>query len=174
MHLLNAWSSFYIMTGSSAAALIGLMFVVITLTAGDEKLRTNPDGISTYSTPLVMHFGAAFLISALFVAPWHHPLYPAIGLALGSLYGLIYVARVSYRATRLPAYTPDLEDRAWYGAVPLLAYGIVLAGAIALPIIAAKALFAIGAAVVMLIFMGIRNAWDIVTFLAVRDSGNAD
>jgi hypothetical protein len=163
----SAWSSFYVMTGSSAAALIGLMFVVITLTAGDRAVRNNPDSISTYSTPTVMHFGAAFLISALFVAPWHRPIVPAIVLALGSLSGLLYVAHTAIRAMQLP-YTPDLEDRVWYTLVPLLAYGVVFIGAIALPPFTTKALFAVGAGVVLLTFMGIRNAWDIVTFLVMR------
>lgn len=172
--MFNAWGSFYVMTGSSAAALIGLMFVVITLSAGDRALSHNPEGISTYSTPTVMHFGAAFLISALFVAPWHHPLIPTILLASGSLYGLVYVARAAYRATQLPAYTPDVEDRVWYGILPFLAYGVVFIGAVALPIVMWKALLAVAAGVVLLIFIGIRNAWDIVTFLVVRAGSDKD
>lgn len=168
MQLLSAWSSFYIMTGSSAAALTGLMFVVITITAGDRSGNRSSDGISTYSTPTVMHFCAAFLVSALLVAPWHSVVYPAIALGLGGLYGLIYVARITYRAAHLLGYTPDLEDRTWYSIVPFLAYGVIFGGAVALPMLAGKGLFAVGVGVVLLIFLGIRNAWDVVTFLAVR------
>jgi hypothetical protein len=156
------------MTGSSAAALIGLMFVVITITAGDESVGKSQDGISTYSTPTVLHFGSAFLVSALFAAPLHSRVVPAAALAIGALWGLTYVARVAYRSTRLPTYSPDLEDIAWYGVVPFLAYGVLLLGAIAYPMFSSKALCAIGAGVVLLIFLGVRNAWDVVTFLAIR------
>jgi hypothetical protein len=58
------------MAGSSAAALTGLMFVVITLVSGTERLRQSPDGISTFSTPTVVHFCAALLVSAVLSAPW--------------------------------------------------------------------------------------------------------
>jgi len=42
--LLGSWSSFYVMTGSAAAALTGLMFVVISLTMGRVR-PNNRDGI---------------------------------------------------------------------------------------------------------------------------------
>jgi len=44
--LLAPWSNYYVITGSSAAALTGLMFVVITLVASVERLRRAPDGIA--------------------------------------------------------------------------------------------------------------------------------
>jgi hypothetical protein len=169
--LLGAWSSFYVMTGSSAAALTGLMFVVISLTTAWEGPRTQ-DGIGTFSTPIVMHFFAAFLISAILCAPWHSLIFPAISVALVGLYGLAYVARITYRTRNLSTYTPDLEDWTWYVVSPFVAYGVIAAGAIAFPIVSVKALFAVGGGVVLLIFIGIRNAWDIVTFLAIQRPRN--
>jgi len=47
----------------------------------------------------------------------------------------------------------------------------ILGGAIAFPTIPVKALFAIAAGAVLLIFIGIRNAWDIVTFIAIKGIG---
>ncbi|MGB8909046.1 MAG: hypothetical protein WCC84_09885 [Candidatus Cybelea sp.] len=167
---LGAWSSFYVMTGSSAAALTGLMFVVISLVTGREGPR-NQDGIGTFSTPIVMHFFAAFLISAILCAPWHSPILPATSVALVGVYGLAYVTRIMFRTRRLSAYTADLEDWIWYVVMPFVAYGIVAAGAIAYPMVSVKALFGVGLGVVALIFIGIRNAWDIVTYLALRGSG---
>ncbi|MFZ0031491.1 MAG: hypothetical protein WAK84_06435 [Candidatus Cybelea sp.] len=166
---LGAWSSFYVMTGSSAAALTGLMFVVISLVRGWEGPRTR-DGIGTFSTPIVMHFFAAFLISAILCAPWHSLILPATSVALVGVYGLAYVTRIIFRTRRLSAYTADLEDWIWYTVMPLVAYGVVAAGAIAYPIVSVKALFAVGGGVVTLIFIGIRNAWDIVTYLALKGS----
>ncbi len=165
--LLTSWSSFYVMTGSSAASLTGLMFVVITLVSGAERLRSGSEaGLSTFSTPTVMHFGAALLISAVFSAPWHSIVYPAVLLGFAGLYGVVYIVRVMRQAKRLTAYSPDLEDWAWYSILPLIAYGAILISAIMLPTISAEAMFALAGGVLLLIFIGIRNAWDIVTFIA--------
>lgn len=165
--ILAAWGSFYVMAGSSAAALTGLMFVVISLTQG-RATPGNRDGISTFSTPTVMHFAAALLVSAVLVAPWQELLYPGVAVALGGLYGLIYVFRIASRTKQLQVYTADLEDWMWYVVLPFVAYGALFGGAVAFTVaIPDKADFAIAGGVVLLIFIGIRNAWDVVTFLAI-------
>jgi hypothetical protein len=152
------------MTGSSAAALVGLMFVVISLVTGREQASSH-DGISTFSTPTVLHFGAALLVSAILVAPWNSRIYPGVAVMMAGLYGIVYVLGVMFRTRRLRTYTADVEDWTWYGVLPFAAYGAILAGGIAL-LTRASWLHVIAAAVVLLIFIGIRNAWDIVTYLA--------
>jgi hypothetical protein len=168
--LLSEWSSFYVMTGSSAAALTGLMFVVITLVTNVEISQRSQDGVATFSTPTVMHFCVALFVSAVFVAPWHSLIPPAVLIELAGLYGIVYVGRVTHRAKRLTTYTPDLEDWAWYNVLPFVAYGAIFGSAVALEALPGKALFAVAGGVVLLIFIGIRNAWDVVTFLVVRGS----
>jgi hypothetical protein len=167
--ILSAWSSFYVLTGSSAAALTGLMFVVISLTTGREarSAARNRDGISTFSTPTVMHFAGVMLVSAVLCAPWRRLAVAAILLAAMGLFGLGYILRVAVRARRFIEYRADLEDWAWYMILPFVAYGALFGGAVALPMIPEDALFAIGLGVVLLILIGIRNAWDVVTFLAM-------
>ena len=154
------------MTGSAAAALIGLMFVVITLVTGAQQGRSR-EGTAVFSTPTVVHFGTALLVSAIVSAPWRSLLYPCIVLGLGALYGVVYVLRIAYRIRRMERYTADTEDWVWHTLLPLLAYGAILAGAVMLPSLTVRALFALAAAVVMMLFIGIHNAWDIVTFIAI-------
>lgn len=168
---LTPWSNFYVMTGSAAAGLTGLMFVVITLVQGRDRLRKNPDGIATFSTPTVMHFGAALFVSAVLSAPWHLLIHAAVLIGVAGLFGVVYIVRVMFRTARLTTYTPDSEDWTWYTILPFIGYGALFAGAIALPALPAKALFVIAGGVVLLIFIGIRNAWDVVTFIA---TGGAD
>ncbi|MGC1380127.1 MAG: hypothetical protein WA814_03775 [Candidatus Baltobacteraceae bacterium] len=165
---LGAWSSFYVITGSSAAALTGLMFVVITITMGEERLRRSSDGMAAFSTPIVLHLSVALLVSAVLCAPWHSLVMPGVSIGIAGLYGIVYIVRIVYRTRRLTSYTPDVEDWAWYSVLPLVAYGAVFGGAIALEVVPAKALFAVAGGVLLLIFIGIRNAWDIVTFIAIR------
>jgi hypothetical protein len=165
--ILTPWSNFYVMTGSAAAALTGLMFVVITLVTGAERLRKAPDGVSMFSTPTVVHFGTALLVLAILSAPWHSLAYPAALLGLAGLYGVVYVLRVTFLTRRQSVYSPDIEDWIWHGILPFVAYGAILAAAIMLSAIPVGALFALGGGGVFLIFIGIRNAWDIGTYIAV-------
>jgi hypothetical protein len=164
---LGAWSSFYVMTGSAAAALTGLMFIVITLMTVRELRRDAHDGIAAFSTPTVIHFCAVLLVSAIFVAPWRSlgPAGGAVGII--GLYGIIYVLRAILRARRLSTYTADLEDWTWYTIAPLVAYGGICVGAISLAALPERALFEVAGAVVLLIFVGIRNAWDLVTYIVI-------
>lgn len=167
--LLGAWTNFYVMLGSSAAALTGLMFVVITIVSGTERARKTPDGISVFTTPTVIHFAAALLISANFVAPWHSLVGAAVIPGLIGLFCLIHIVRVIFRARRFSAYTPDLEDWTYYTILPIVAHATILAGATLLAISTVTALFMVAGGAVLLIFIGIRNAWDVVTFI-VMDS----
>jgi hypothetical protein len=166
--LLTAWSNFYVMTGSSAAALTGLMFVVITLVTRTERAEDTHAGISTFSTPTVMHFAAALLISAVLLAPWRSLVHPGVVVALIGLSGVAFILRVMHRTTRLTIYTADLEDWAWYTILPFVTYGGISAGAIALATAPVQALFIFAGGVVLLIFIGIRNAWDTVIYIAIK------
>jgi hypothetical protein len=165
---LTPWSNFYVMAGSSAAALTGLMFVVITLVGAEERSTRNRDGISTFSTPTVLHFCAALFVAATLIAPWRSPAQAAVPVGAAGLFGVGYILIVMYRTKHLAsAYKPDLEDWVWYNVLPFVAYGAVAASAIALAFVPALALFVVAGSVLLLIFIGIRNAWDVVTYLAI-------
>jgi hypothetical protein len=166
--VLAPWGNFYVLSGSSAGALTGLMFVVITLVTGVERSRNAEDGMSAFSTPTVLHFGSALLISAVLCAPWGSLTYPAALLGLAGLYAVVYVTRAWARTRRLTDYQPDLEDLVWFTILPLAAYGILVVGAALLPFVPIQAMFVIAAGVLLLIIIGIRNAWDIVTYLAIQ------
>jgi len=163
---LATWSGFYVLTGSAAAALTGLMFVVITLVMQSDRPTTR-DGIEVFSTPTVLHFGIALLISAALTAPWPSLVAAALPVGLAGLFGLINVARAMQRSRRLDSYQPDLEDWVAYTILPFVAYGLIVAGTLALPTHPGTSLFIIAGGVVLLMFMGIRNAWDVVTFIAI-------
>ena len=166
---LTAWSNFYFMTGSSAAALTGLMFVVVTLMSGRPgRTEDAYAGVATFSTPTVMHLAAAFLVSAVLIAPWHSLVHAGAAAALVGLAGVAYVLRVMHRTRRLTIYTADVEDWMWYTILPLVAYGVITASATNLAAVPARALFVLAAGILLLIFIGIRNAWDVVTYLAIE------
>jgi Na+/H+ antiporter NhaA len=155
-----------VLTGSAAAALTGLMFVVITLVMQSDRPTTR-EGIDVFSTPTVLHFGLALLISAALTAPWPSLVTAAVPVGHAGLCGLTTVARATNRSRRLDSYQPDLEDWVAYTILPFIAYGLIVAGTLALPTHSGTSLFIIAAGVVILMFMGIRNAWDVVTYIAI-------
>src|SRR3954469_3881010 len=70
MKLLEGWESFYVIVGSSAGALIGLQFVVMTLLAETRVTRKDAEASGAFATPSVIHFGVVLLLSSLASAPW--------------------------------------------------------------------------------------------------------
>lgn len=159
----ESWASFYVIVGSSAGALTGLQFVVMTLIA--ETGRGRGESISAFGTPNVVHFCAALLVSSLLSVPWN-ALHPAgIAVALCGVAGVGYTMIVMGRARRQSDYRPVFEDWLWHVLLPALAYGVLFAGGVLLGRDLPGALFAIGPAALLLVFVGIHNAWDTVTFL---------
>jgi hypothetical protein len=164
--LLTNWENFYVIIGSSAAALTGLMFVVITLVAG-VRVRGGGGAFGVFSTPTVVHFCVALLIAAVLSAPWQVLWNAGLLLGLSGLGGVIYIVIVVRRARRQTEYEPVLEDWLWHMVFPLISYTVLVVAAIVLPGNPTLALFVIGAVTVMLLFIGIHNAWDTVTYIAI-------
>jgi len=164
---LAQWESFYVIVGSSAGALTGLQFVVIALIAEAESAASMLE-VRAFGTPTVVHFCASLLISAVLSAPWHG--LSGAGLVLGACgaAGVIYVLIVIRHARRQTGYAPDAEDWLWYAALPLVAYAALLAAATLLAWHPRSSLFVIAATALLLLFIGIHNAWDSVTYIAVQ------
>ncbi len=167
--LLSNWQNFYMLMGTAAATLTGLMFVVTTLIAGiDAHLSTLNAAVSAFNTPTVVHFGAVLLLAGVLSAPW--PTFSSLSLLLGLL-GLgmaFYSILVLRRMRRVPHYQSTLEDWLWYMALPLLANVLLIVAAFVLPKNPSPALYLVGLTMMLLLLVGIRNAWDMVTFLAVE------
>lgn len=161
---LTAWENFYVIVGSSAAALTGLQFVVITLIAGSRSPGQS-GAIGAFGTPTVVHFCLALLIAAVVSAPWQTLSNAAVPLGLTGLGGLGYVVIVLRRARRQTEYKPVLEDWLWHIIFPILAYAALVIAAVVLPDNPLPALFITGAVALLLLFVGIHNAWDTVTYL---------
>ena len=164
---LAPWQNFYVIIGSAAAALTGLMFVVIALITR-TRARRSSGTLAAFGTPNVVHFGAALLVAAILSAPWQALWNAGLLLGLSGLGGVTYVVIVVRRARRQTDYQPVLEDWLWHTVFPLVSYTALVVSAVVLPGNPALALFGIGAVTVLLLFIGIHNAWDTVTYVAVE------
>lgn len=161
----SPWESYYVIMGSSGAALTGLQFVVMALAA--ETRRADGGAIDAYATPTVVHFCVALFVSAILSAPWHGLGGPAIALGVCGVFGVAYALIATRRATRQTGYAPVFEDWLFHTILPLVAYVALLVSALMLSRHAEAALFPVAAVVLLLLFIGIHNAWDTVTFLTL-------
>jgi uncharacterized membrane protein len=90
----------------------------------------------------------------------------ALGQKLGlvGLSGLIYVLIVARRLRTQIEYKPVFEDWLFNVLLPFAAYVTVTVSAFAAPSRGHEAFFGIGAAALLLLFIGIHNAWDGVAY----------
>jgi hypothetical protein len=164
MTALTAWENFYVIVGSSAGALIGLQFVVLSLIADRPRARANAEAGAAFATPTIIHFGTVLGLSGIITAPWDRIGTAAVLWGVVGLSGLVYVVIVIRRMRVQKAYQPEFEDWLFHVLLPFAAYLMLAGSAYATRSHLREALFAVGAAALLLLFTGIHNAWDAVTY----------
>ena len=160
---LAKWDSFYIIVGSAAGALIGLQFVVLTLIAANPPRRAADAG-AAFATPTIVHFGGVFFLSALLMVPWQTVTPAAVVPGLAGFGGVAYALIVARRMRKQDVYEPVFEDWLFHVVLPLAAYTALVVSSFAAPAHEPEALFGVGAAALVLLFVGIHNAWDAVAY----------
>ncbi len=175
--ILEGWGNFYLITGTAAAALTGLQFVVQTLMTseayGDVDGAEWEVGVGAFGTPTVVHFSLSLVLSAVLSVPW--PDHGSLRLTLGALGlgALVYSGVVLRRALRMKTYAPVFEDWLWHVAFPAIAYAALVASAVLLAPGAEWPLFAVATVTLALLCIGIHNAWDAISYLTVTAARTA-
>ena len=143
----------------------GLLFVVMTLTSNmdrDQALR----GASRYMTPTVTEFSAALLVSAIAAAPLDAGLQTAFLVLLAlvlAVWALVNCWRMFLRP--LDAHQAHWTDPWFYAVAPAGAY-------LALAVVASRGwALGVGVTAVAILMLGVRNAWDLITWIAPRQPG---
>ena len=168
---LYGWSNFYVIVGSAAGALIGLQFVVIALVSSLRR-ETASAGARAYATPTIVFFSTVLLTAGLMSIPnqtrgWVGGELLAIGVA-----GAFYVLRVGRHIRRVDEYQADRGDWLWFLILPLTAYIALVASGIVLWSHPRPALDVAGASALLLLFIGIHNAWDGAVYMVVNSTGS--
>ena len=172
---LTSWSNFFVIVGSASGALIGLQFVVMALSASVGRTVNAAGGaLRAYATPTIVHFSAVLLLASLLTMPRHTHGSLAACLIIVAVVGVAYVTWISVEAWRQEAYTPVRSDWAWHTVLPLIAYvGLLIAGTMAGSATAAS-MYVVGAAALLLLFIGIHNAWDGAIWMMISARRDAD
>ena len=164
---LTHWESYYVIVGSSAAALTGLQFVVVALINESTRAPSSARAVAAYGSPTIVHFCVSLSIAAIITAPWSSMAGVSVTMMVLGVAGIVYDFVVFRRAYRQEDYKPELSDWIWHTVLPLIAHAAILFAAISLQGSPDGSLFAIAIAALLLLFIGIHNAWDSVTYIAV-------
>jgi hypothetical protein len=164
---LEGWDNFYVILGSAAAALLGLTFVVIALVS---ERRANPAGMAGYITPTVVHFGTVLGLSCFVSVPHQNIVGLSVGFGSTSLGLLIYTVAIATHMRRFAqSYVPVLEDWIWHVILPAIVYCALLAMAFLLWREPRESTYGIAAALLLLLFVGIHNSWDVAVSVTVQN-----
>jgi len=165
--LLQSWTNFYVIVGSSAGALTGLQFVVMALIS-DTNAAGSMAEVRAFGSPTVVHFCVVLFISATLAAPWGTVALAGANIAACGAAGVVYILNALRHAVRQSHYKPDLGDWFWYAALPLASYAGLFFSGLWLRSHAERLLFLIAGIALVLLYTGIHNAWDTVTYIIVQ------
>jgi hypothetical protein len=164
--MFEGWENFYLIVGPSAGALIGLMFVVVTLTAGRERDQLDR-GKRLYTSPIVWHLAVVLLLSGAAIAPAMNARLFGIAASGLALLGMAMGVRSAVGIHQAQYSGADSQfDMWWYGIIPGVVYVGLAAAAVAVLCGASWSASAVAAALMALLLVSIHAEWDLVTFLA--------
>jgi hypothetical protein len=170
--LLAGWENFYVIIGTSAGGLTGLTFVVIALVRDKTAASVTTAGIRVFVTPTIVHFGGVLAFAAFMNLP-----HPSV-LALSVVFVLAGIAGVAYSAVigrSMPGpgsfYVAVREDWIWNVIVPAVIYAALAVAGFIIWRWRTEALYAVAALTLALLFVGIRNAWDIAVYMTTNPPG---
>src|SRR5262245_38044229 len=93
---LRSWQNFYFMAGGAAAALMGLMFVALSL--GTHLVsETTVANIGTFVTPSIIYFVSALLLACVMLVPTYTPPGLALIVFSGGIFGMIIILPIVWR-----------------------------------------------------------------------------
>jgi hypothetical protein len=156
---LERWANFYVITSTAAAALIGLLFVLITLAA--ERRRKEIAKIRLYLTPTVVYFGSVFLLASLLSFPDHTPVTAAFCCGIVGGVGLLYMASLLVSKGDRNARYIDASDVVMYVVCPAAGYALLVLGGVVLGHAPQRGLTFVAVGMLALITLAVRNSWGI-------------
>ena len=165
------WGEFYLLAGSAAAVLIGLIFVVVTLMS-DRPRSSVLAGSKLYMGPVVLHVSFVLALSAAALMPGIDARDIAALCAAVSLWGLVrgIMSTVGIHALK-GEDAPHWTDVWFYGVGPTLLSRVLALVAFGFWSGAEWALHGLAAAITLVLLLSVRNEWDLVTWLAPRPDG---
>lgn len=170
--MFQGWENFYLIVGPSAGALIGLMFVVVTLSQGRDSQQYEA-GKHLYTSPIVWHLSVVLGLSAAAIAPPVTPILFGTGAGVLALIGIGFGLRSTTGIARNRLTGADTKFDMWfYGILPTVTYIAMATSAVAMLLGSRWAEAAVASSLTALLMVSIHAEWDLVTFLAPRSKAD--
>lgn len=173
---LHEWQNFYLLLGTAAATLIGLLFVALSL-GSSLVLADRVGAVRTFMTPNLFLFTSVLMIAALCNIPILHAggILGVLLLPVGAV-GMVRIGIVLLGfAQHSGIWSFERSHWVWFVLAPGSGYGLVLASAAAMQVATAEqALTALAVATIVLLLTGIRNTWDLMVWIASHRASTPD
>jgi hypothetical protein len=169
MLALRDWQNFYLLTGTAAATLMGLLFVAASISVGvTSTVRHAAATIRTFVTPILLSYAHVLLISCLAVMPLQNTLILGAVLVAQGSFSILLAAKVLWRMLVLHREEADLGHWLWHCALPFLAGTLFVATA--LGFLQGQSLALAGLAITDLLYLtiGVRNSWTLTIWLILN------
>ena len=157
--MLTRWANFYVSMAQAGAALIGLLFVVITIAT--DRRSNDIAKIRVYLTPTVIYFATVLGISELLTIPSHTRLTAALCICLVGVVGFAYSGSLFVRRGGRMSYY-EKHDLIPHAVLPFASFGLLVLGGASLLHGPEHGIAFVAAGILSLLLIGIRNSWAIV------------
>ncbi len=166
---LHEWTDFYLLVGTAGATLVALLFVAVSLGVG-FLTEARAAATRVFYSPIIVHFAAVFFISAVVLIPAHGPMFYAALIGIAAICGIGVSTFTTIQLLR-NHWTDYLQDHIGYGLLPLAGYVALIAAAWMIFTRHESSLDVLAGALLVLLVINIRNAWDL-TLTMVRRHGD--
>jgi hypothetical protein len=168
MHALENWHDFFVLVGTAGATLLALLFVAVSLGAGFLS-DSRAGATRAFFSPVVVHFSAVFLLSAIALIPGHRPLFFAVVICACALAGLTVALYATIQLLRHD-WTKYKQDHLAYGLLPAISYVALLVTAAMIWMENEFAVDVLAGALLVLLLVNVRNAWDLTLSMVRRQT----
>jgi hypothetical protein len=172
---LAQWREFFLLCGTAGGILTGVLFVVISLGPSIIAADIAADkaaSVRACISPNVVHFTAVLVVSNALMAHSLPQVLTGCLMSIGAAAALLYLwsirGRQPWHANGIP-----VPDMLWYIAFPYAAYALALLSGIGVLRGDPRGLPLAAAAMILLLVIGIRNAWDLAVWLPVQEKAAA-
>jgi hypothetical protein len=168
---LRSWQTFYFTIGGASAALVGLMFVALSLGMHliNEQTRAN---VEHFASPSVFYVVTTFLIAGAMLVPTYVPVTLGLLLFAGSSLGLFRTVWYAKGLVRAAIEHQDFDLQEWLMQIigPVSAYVLILLASLAFTLNQWPLGFIVlWIATLDLIVCGIANTWSMVLWIIYQN-----
>ena len=169
--MLDGWHEFYGLLGTAAAALVALLFVAASIGAGYSRAERR-SATRTFTSPIVFHYTYVLFLSLAALVPDQHRSRRSrrfIGVSAAIALGLFVFHTAPACCAVPPAISTTVSPMAQRRA---RAYLAALAASVFIFERSEVGPPLLAGALVLLLLVNIRNAWDLTVFFAQRRTDN--